>query len=75
MDLKQILVDKINAKDTSNIDITLTVEQAEELVTIIDDSCGKDDIINHLQATLKEKDTLTTNIYAAIINDFIKKNS
>lgn len=75
MDLKQILVDKINAKDTSNIDITLTVEQAEELVTIIDDSCGKDDIIDHLRATLKEKDTLTTNIYAAIINDFIKKNS
>lgn len=75
MDLKQILVDKINAKDTSNIDITLTVEQAEELVTIIDDSCGKDDIIDHLRAALKEKDTLTTNIYAAIINDFIKKNS
>lgn len=75
MDLKQILADKINAKDTSNIDITLTVEQAEELVKIIDDSCGKDDIIDHLRATLKEKDTLTTNIYAAIINDFIKKNS
>lgn len=70
MDIKQELINQLDGNDC-----TLTVEQVEAIVAMIDDNTAKDNVIIDLQNKLKTKDDLITKLYGAIINNFIKENS
>lgn len=78
MDIKQELIDKLREaieEDSSESEITLTVEQIDSLIDTVNDNVAKDGIIKDLQAKLKEKDDIITKLYTCIINRFIKENS
>ena len=74
MDIKQELIDKLReaiAEDSSESEITLTVEQIDSLIDTVNDNVAKDGIIKDLQAKLKEKDDIIAKLYTCIINRFI----
>ena len=81
MDIKQELIDKLREaieEDSSESEITLTVEQIDSLIDTVNDNISKDGIIKDLQAKLKEKDDIIAklyvgeplNIYLGIIKNF-----
>lgn len=78
MDIKQELIDKLREaieEDSSESEITLTVEQIDSLIDTVNDNVTKDGVIKDLQAKLKEKDDIIAKLYTCIINRFIKENS
>lgn len=78
MDIKQELIDKLREaieEDSSESEITLTVEQIDSLIDTVNDNVAKDGIIKDLQVKLKEKDDIIAKLYTCIINRFIKENS
>lgn len=74
MDIKQELINIINEHDAEGKDCTLSVEQIEAIVSMIDDSTAKDNMIEDLKLKLKSKDDLIYKLYGSIINNFIKEN-
>lgn len=74
MTIKQELIKIINEHDAEGKDCTLSVEQIEAIVSMIDDSAAKDNIIEDLKTRLKSKDDLISKLYSGIINNFLKEN-
>ena len=74
MDIRQELINIINEHDADGKDCTLSVEQIEAIVSMIDDSTAKENMIADLKLKLKSKDDLISKLYGGIINNFIKEN-
>lgn len=74
MGIKQELINIINEHDAEDKDCTLSVEQIEAIVSMIDDSAAKDNMIEDLKIRLKSKDDLISKLYGGIINNFLKEN-
>lgn len=74
MSIKQELINIINEHDAEGKDCTLSVEQIEAIVSMIDDSAAKDNMIEDLKIRLKSKDDLISKLYGGIINNFLKEN-
>lgn len=74
MSIKQELNNIINEHDADGKDCTLSVEQIEAIISMIDDSTAKDNMIEDFKVRLKSKDDLISKLYGSIINNFVKEN-